>query len=172
MSRAMAIIAPGMFLSHAATTTRPSMLSPKVTVSMESAMTSRLTRDAFMPSVPIEMPSLIVIVPNRKGTLFAALSPSLTLRACLSRWTLQGVTSDARFATATKGLFMSSSSSPVARSMALAAARSGPSVTTLLFFFRFNLASIVMPVPPACFRLAKLYQQAGQGRKNVLGLWR
>ena len=30
-------------------------------------MTSLLTRDAFMPSVPIDMPSLTVIVPNSKG---------------------------------------------------------------------------------------------------------
>ena len=81
MHLAIAIIAPGMFLSQAATTISPSMLSPKVTVSMESAMTSLLTREAFMPSVPMEMPSLIVMVPNMKGTLLAALSPSLTFCA-------------------------------------------------------------------------------------------
>ena len=62
-----------MFLSQAATEMRPSMLSPKHTVSMESAMTSRLTREAFMPSVPMEMPSLTVMVPKRKGNPLARL---------------------------------------------------------------------------------------------------
>ena len=148
MQRAIAIIAPGMFLSQAATTTRPSMLSPNVTVSMESAMTSRLTSDAFMPSVPIDMPSLMVMVPNMNGTLLAAHSPSFTFCACRLRWTLQGVTSEARLPTATKGLSISSSRRPVARNMARAAARSAPSVTTRLFFLRSTLTSVVIDGPP------------------------
>ena len=137
----MAIIAPGMFLSQAATTISPSMLSPNATVSMESAMTSRLTRDAFMPSVPMEMPSLIVMVPNMKGTLSAAQTPSLTFLASLSRWTLQGVTSLARLPIATKGLSMSSSPRPTARSMERAGARSGPSLTARLWRLRSTLVS-------------------------------
>ena len=36
-------------------------------VSIESAITSRLTREYFIPSVPIEMPSLTVMVPNIWG---------------------------------------------------------------------------------------------------------
>ena len=64
MSRAMAIMQPGIFLAQPATVIRPSIRSPKVTTSMESAMTSRLTREAFMPSVPMEIPSLTVMVPN------------------------------------------------------------------------------------------------------------
>ena len=124
------------------------MLSPKVTVSIESAMTSLLTRDAFMPSVPMEMPSLMVMVPNMKGTLSAALSPSLTFCAWRSRWTLQGVTSEARLAMATKGLSMSASSSPVARSIARAPARSGPSVTARLFFLRSTATSVVIWTSP------------------------
>ena len=122
MQRAMAIIAPGIFLSQAATTTRPSMLSPKVTVSMESAITSRLTRDAFMPSVPMDMPSLMVIVcrtGRERCTLPIATTAFQSSRSIAlldfpgqlllpgslrgSRWageaksgTLQGVTSEAR----------------------------------------------------------------------------
>ena len=48
-SRAAAIIVPGMFLSQPATTTSPSNPSAKETSSMESAMTSRLTSEAFIP---------------------------------------------------------------------------------------------------------------------------
>ena len=43
------------------------MLSAPQAVSIESAMTSRETSEYFMPSVPIEMPSLTVIVPKICG---------------------------------------------------------------------------------------------------------
>ena len=36
-------------------------------VSIESAITSRETREYFIPSVPIEIPSLTVIVPKTWG---------------------------------------------------------------------------------------------------------
>jgi len=36
-------------------------------VSIESAITSRDTREYFIPSVPMEMPSLTVIRPKRLG---------------------------------------------------------------------------------------------------------
>ena len=124
------------------------MLSPNATVSMESAMTSRLTRDAFMPSVPMEMPSLMVIVPNMNGTLSAAQTPSLTFFASLSRWTLQGVTSLARLPIATKGLSMSSSPSPTARSMERAGALLGPSLTARLWRLRSTLVSATMSTLP------------------------
>ncbi len=70
--RAMAIIAPGMFLSQPPTATTPSMLSAPQAVSIESAMTSRETSEYFIPSVPIEMPSLTVMVPKSWGMAPAA----------------------------------------------------------------------------------------------------
>ena len=48
------------------------MLCAWHTVSIESAITSRETRLYFMPSVPIEMPSLTVIVPNTCGIVPAS----------------------------------------------------------------------------------------------------
>ena len=131
----MAIIQPGMFLSQPATVMRPSMRSPKATTSIESAMTSRLTREAFMPSVPMEMPSLTVMVPNSKGVPSAWRTPSLAAVAKRSRWTLQGVMSLARLAMATKGWSRSSWVRPIAMSMARAGARSGPSVISELRCF-------------------------------------
>ena len=144
LRRAIAIMTPGMFLSQAATTIRPSMLSAKVIVSMESAMTSRLTSEAFIPSVPMEMPSLTVMVPNMKGMLPESRTPSFTLSAMRVRWTLQGVTSLARLPTATNGLSMSSSVSPTALSMDLAGALWGPSVTARLLCFRRDLEAVVI----------------------------
>ena len=72
--RAIAIIAPGMFLSQPPIATTPSMLSAPHAVSIESAMTSRETSEYFIPSVPIEMPSLTVMVPKICGMAPAALT--------------------------------------------------------------------------------------------------
>ena len=89
--RAIAIIAPGMFLSHPPTATRPSMHCALATVSIESAITSRDTSEYFIPSVPIEMPSLTVMVPNIWGITPAALRAASARRASPSRPRLQGV---------------------------------------------------------------------------------
>ena len=58
---------PGSDLSQPASSTEPSRRSAIITVSTESAMTSRLTREKCMPSWPIEMPSDTEIVPNSSG---------------------------------------------------------------------------------------------------------
>ena len=70
--RAIAIIAPGMFLSQPPIASTPSMLCAPQAVSIESAITSRETSEYFMPSVPIEMPSLTVMVPKICGIAPAA----------------------------------------------------------------------------------------------------
>ena len=56
--------------------TTPSSIWPRTTSSIESAMTSRLTRDVFIPSVPIVTPSLIAIVLNSIGVPPAARMPA------------------------------------------------------------------------------------------------
>ena len=90
-SRAMAIIAPGMFLSQPPTASTPSMAWALHTVSMESAMTSRETREYFIPSVPIEIASLTVMVPKTWGMAPAARSAAWPRSARVSRPRLQGV---------------------------------------------------------------------------------
>ena len=54
----------GIFLSPTGFNRNHAIKSWQPTVSIESAMTSRETNEYFMPSVPIEMPSEIVIVLN------------------------------------------------------------------------------------------------------------
>jgi hypothetical protein len=61
--------------------------------SIESAMISRETREAFMPSVPIEMPSETAMVLNSIGVPPASRTPSLTFSARARRCMLHGVTS-------------------------------------------------------------------------------
>ena len=56
-----------------------------MTSSIESAMTSRLTRLAFMPSVPIDTPSETAIVLNSIGVPPPARMPSFT-NSARRRW--------------------------------------------------------------------------------------
>ena len=56
-----------MFLSQPPMVTRPSIRSPKETSSTESAIISREISEAFIPSVPIETASEMVMVPNSIG---------------------------------------------------------------------------------------------------------
>ena len=64
---AAAIIIPGSDLSQPANVTNASKRSACITVSTESAITSRLTRLARMPSCPMEMPSDTAMVLNSIG---------------------------------------------------------------------------------------------------------
>ena len=89
--RAMAINAPGMFLSHPPTASTPSSDCAWQTASMESAMTSRETSEYFIPSVPIEMPSLTVMVPKVCGIAPARLSDSTARPVNTFSPALQGV---------------------------------------------------------------------------------
>ena len=66
-SLAAAMSMPGRDLSQPARSTDPSSRSAIITVSTESAMTSRETSEKCMPSWPIEMPSDTEIVANSRG---------------------------------------------------------------------------------------------------------
>src|SRR5688500_5736803 len=76
------------------------------------------------------MPSLTAMVVNSIGKPPAARTPSLARLASRPSGRLHGVTSFHDEATATCGLSQSSSVMPMARSMARAGARPGPSVTS------------------------------------------
>jgi hypothetical protein len=114
---------PGSDLSQPAKLTNASRRSACITVSTESAITSRLTREARIPSWPIEMPSLTAMVVNSIGKAPAALTPSFARLARRSSGRLHGVTSFQLEATATWGLSQSSSPMPIARNIARAGAR-------------------------------------------------
>ena len=76
--RASAMAAAGMVLSQPTTHTTASNICPRQTSSIESAMSSRLTSEARIPSVPIVSPSEIAIVLNSIGVPPAARIPSFT----------------------------------------------------------------------------------------------
>ena len=75
-----------MVLSQPTSAITASNMWPRPTSSIESATTSRLTRDAFMPSVPMTTPSLIEMVLNSIGVAPAARTPSFTRSASVRRW--------------------------------------------------------------------------------------
>jgi hypothetical protein len=81
----MAIADPGPVLSQPKMQTTPSNRWPRETSSIESATTSRLISDAFIPSVPIVTPSLMEIVLNSIGVPPAARIPAFTASAS-RRW--------------------------------------------------------------------------------------
>ena len=99
-------------------------------------MTSRLIKEAFIPSVPIEMPSETAIVLYSIGVPPASRMPALTRSERRRRWELQGMTSIHVLATPTSGRARSSSVNPTALSIARAGARLGPSVKAALLCFR------------------------------------
>lgn len=130
--RASAMAAAGMVLSQPHSTTIASRQWPSTASSIESVMISRLTSEARMPEVPMAMPSVTAMVLNSIGVPPAARMPSQAAAARSRRFRLHGLTLDQVCTTAISGLAMASSSSPVARSMARAGARSGPCLIALL----------------------------------------
>ena len=120
-------------MSQPTTHTRPSNRCPRTTSSIESAISSRLISDAFIPSVPIDTPSDTDTVLNSIGVPPASRIPCLT-RWASSRWLkLHGIVSIQLVETPISGRARSSSVSPIAFSIDRAGARSGPSVSAALW---------------------------------------
>src|SRR5207253_2314042 len=84
---------------------------------LEYAITSRETSEYFIPSVPIEMPSLTVMVPNTCGIAPADRSAASARAASFPIPMLHGVMVLCALATPTIGLLKSRSPNPTARSM-------------------------------------------------------
>jgi hypothetical protein len=111
--RASAITQPGLVLSQPESAITPSNRWPRATSSIESAITSRLTSDVFIPSVPIVIPSETAIVLNSIGVPPAASTPALTRSASRRRWKLHGITSVQVLAMPMIGRLSDSSSWPM-----------------------------------------------------------
>src|SRR5438067_462890 len=79
-------------LSQPTTHTTASNNCPRQTSSIESAITSRLTRDARIPSVPMVSPSLMAIVLNSIGGRHA----NGVQHDCHQRWRNHGNGGNAR----------------------------------------------------------------------------
>jgi hypothetical protein len=82
--------------------------------SVESAITSRLTSDDFMPWWPMAMPSVTVMVVNSRGVPPPALTPFFTACAWRDSVMLHGAASFHVVTTPTSGCATSFSDSPIA----------------------------------------------------------
>src|SRR6185436_6333735 len=126
--RRMPIMAPGRFLSQPPMASTPSMNWLCVAVSMASAITSRDTREYFIPSVPMEMPSVTVMVPNICG--MAPARRAAASAASASGWmpALHGFIVECPLAMPTMGFSKSASWYPMARSIERLGERATPLV--------------------------------------------
>jgi hypothetical protein len=79
-----------------------------------SAMASRLARELRIPSWPMAMPSVTVMVVNSRGLPSASFTPVLTDCAWRASAMLQGAASFQQVATPTSGWWISSSDMPIA----------------------------------------------------------
>ena len=136
--RARPIMQPGMFLSQPPIATRPSNPSQPATVSMESAITSRDTREYFMPSVPLAMPSDMVMVLKISDLPPASSAPAADSSASWLMCMLHGVRLLHVDAMPIWGFLKSSSVNPTARSMARLADLPMPSTTGAEYFRRLS----------------------------------
>ena len=82
--------------------------------STESAIVSRLTSEDRMPSCPIAMPSVTVMVQNSRGVPSPFLTPSEAACAWRIRAVLHGAASFQQDATPTRGFWMSLVDRPMA----------------------------------------------------------
>ena len=101
---------PGIVLSQAESAITASKQCASATSSIESAISSRDTRLARIPRVPMVMPSEIAMVLNSIGVPPAALMPSLTFAASARRWKLHGIVSTHVLATPISGFDSASAS--------------------------------------------------------------
>src|SRR5262245_25784339 len=122
------MMAPGSVLSQPPNATKPSYAWPCTTASIESAISSRLTSENFMPSWFMPRPSDTEIVVNSRGVPPAASTPSLAASTCAPCVMLQGVVSPFWLTTPIIGLAIAASSRPIARMKARCGVRSSPSV--------------------------------------------
>src|SRR5262245_26525683 len=149
LKRAMAMMQPGMFLSHPGMEMLASYHCAQVTVSIESAIRSRDCSEYDIPSVPIEMPSLTPIVLNRIPTMPHSCTPSLTFSASLLRCMLQVFPSYQTLAIPTWALFMSASVSPVPYNIACEAPCERGCVMRELYLLRI-VAGAAVVIPWSC----------------------
>ena len=90
---AAAIKSPGTFLSQFGTITRASNWWARAITSVESAISSLLAREYFIPSWPIAIPSHTAMAGNTTGVPPAMATPSFAASTILSRFIWPGTIS-------------------------------------------------------------------------------
>ena len=126
--RAAAISIPGTILSQFGTKTNASKGWALAITSIESAISSRLTREYFIPVCPMAIPSQTPITGKATGFPPPWRTPLFTASTIRSRWMCPGMISLAPLTTPMIGIWISESVQPSAFINDLWGARCGPSV--------------------------------------------
>ena len=92
-SRAAAMSRPGTFLSQFGTITKASKPWARAMASVESAIRSRVTREYFIPTWPMAMPSHTAMAGKTIGVPPAMATPSFTASTILSMFICPGTIS-------------------------------------------------------------------------------
>ena len=112
--RSAAMSIPGMILSQLGTSTSASKGCAMTMTSIESAISSRLASEYFMPGWFIARPSQAPMTPNSSGVPPAMRTPALTASTMSRRWVWPGTISFQELAMPTSGAPISSSVRPTA----------------------------------------------------------
>ncbi len=138
--RAAAINIAGTILSQLGTITKASKGWAIAITSIESAISSRLASEYFIPLCPIAKPSHTPITENSMGVPPALLTPALTASTILSRWTWPGMIVLAELTIPIKGEAISRSLNPNAFRSERWGARLAPLfISSLLIFWPHSL---------------------------------
>ena len=127
-----AITIPGTILSQFGINTNASKAWAFAIHSIESAISSLVAKEYFIPSCPIAIPSHTPIVGNTNGVPPDINTPFFTPSTILSKFTWPGIISFWDVTTPIKGLFISSSVNPDALNNDLCGAFVTPFFTTSL----------------------------------------
>jgi hypothetical protein len=151
-ARSAPMTMPGTILSQLGMQTRPSKPWARTMDSTESAMSSRLGSEYFIPAWPMAMPSQMPMVLNSNPTPPVFWISALTRRPNFCKCTWPGMISTKELQMPMNGLEKSSSLTPQARRRLRCGARSNPSLTRWLYItprngviarFRSNLQGFV-----------------------------
>jgi hypothetical protein len=100
---------PGMILSQLGMKTRPSKGWAMAMISTESAMSSRLASEYFIPTCPMAIPSQTPMAGNSTGVPPAMRMPAFTCSVMVRRWMCPGMISLYELTTPIRGRAISSS---------------------------------------------------------------
>ena len=139
-----AITIPGTILSQLGIKTNASNAWAFAIHSIESAISSLVTKEYFIPSCPIAIPSQTPIAGITIGVPPATNIPFLTASVILSRFICPGIISFWADTTPIIGLFISSSVNPSALSSDLCAAFPGPNFIASLFISLYSPLTIFL----------------------------
>ena len=147
---AAAIKSPGTFLSQLGIHTRPSNPCAIAMHSVLSAIRSLVTREYFIPTCPMAIPSHTAMAGNTTGIPPAMATPIFTASVILSRFICPGTISLKELTIPIMGRLLSSSVNPRALNRLLWGAWAVPVLTESLLIIISLFLFLIFSIPDKC----------------------